>query len=94
MAEQFGAREVGSTVQPCPSKTRPKPVHWVEIELIGEDGKPIPGEAYRVTLPNGDVARGYLDQEGRAKVENIEDPGACQIAFPDLDAEAWDPVKP
>ena len=61
---------------------------WIEIELVGEDDEPIPGESSEITLPDGSVARGTLDQNGHARVEGFED-GSCKISFPDLDKDAW-----
>ena len=66
-------------------------VHWIEIELLDEDGNPVSGETYSITLPDGTtVADGTLDEKGRARVDNI-DPGTCKITFPNLDGEAWQP---
>ena len=62
---------------------------WIEIELVGEDDKPIPGEKYRITLPDDSVANGTLDQNGFARVDGIE-PGTCKVTFPDLDKDAWE----
>jgi type VI secretion system secreted protein VgrG len=65
---------------------------WIEIQLVGEDGKPIPGEPYKITLPDGTtVADGTLDDKGFARVDNI-DPGNCQVTFPNLDKDAWSPA--
>lgn len=61
---------------------------WIEIEMIGEDNKPIVGEAYRITLPDASVVEGTLDEKGFARVDGI-DPGNCKITFPKLDEEAW-----
>ena len=62
---------------------------WIEIELKDEQGKPVPGEPYEVTLPDGaTVASGTLDEKGFARVEGI-DPGTCKITFPRLDKDAW-----
>jgi type VI secretion system secreted protein VgrG len=62
---------------------------WIEIELVDEEGKPIPGERYEIKLPDGTtVAKGTLDQNGFARVSPI-DPGQCEITFPDLDKDAW-----
>ena len=61
---------------------------WIEIELLDEDGFPIPGEKYEVKLPDGRIATGTLDENGLARVEGFED-GACQVCFPDLDKETW-----
>jgi hypothetical protein len=47
--------------------------------------------AYRITLPDGSVAEGTLDENGFARVEGIV-PGTCQITFPSLDKEAWEKV--
>ena len=65
--------------------------HWIEIQLVDEDSKPVPGEAYKITLPDGTtVADGTLDDKGFARVSNI-DPGNCQVTFPNLDQDAWSP---
>lgn len=64
-------------------------VHWLEIVLQDEAGGPVSGEAYEVELPNGRKLRGRLDQRGAARVDGIEDPGACKVTFPNLDEAAW-----
>lgn len=64
--------------------------HWIEIELVDEDGEPVPGERYEVELPDGSVAGGSLDQNGKARIEGF-DPGQCKVTFPDLDKETWEP---
>ncbi|MFT3766501.1 MAG: hypothetical protein QM820_13460 [Minicystis sp.] len=56
---------------------------WITIELVGEDGKPIPGERYRISLPDGSLREGRLDDKGLARVRGIE-PGSCEVTFPDL----------
>ena len=62
---------------------------WIEIELVDEDDKPMPGEKYRVETPDGSVAEGTLNEQGVARIEGI-DPGDCKITFPNLDQEAWE----
>jgi type VI secretion system secreted protein VgrG len=64
---------------------------WIEVELIDEEDQPIPGEIYEITLPDGTVASGSLDDKGLARVEGFE-PGSCKISFPKLDQDAWEPV--
>jgi type VI secretion system secreted protein VgrG len=65
--------------------------HWIEIELLDSDGNPVPGEEYRITLPDGStVASGTLDGKGKARVEAI-DAGSCQVTFPKLDKTSWGP---
>lgn len=59
--------------------------HWIEIKLLDEAGKPVPGEPYQITLPDGTtIADGTLDENGFARVDNI-DPGTCKIVFPSRD---------
>jgi type VI secretion system secreted protein VgrG len=70
---------------------RDKKKSWIEIELVDDHKDPVPGEKYRITLPDGEtVAEGTLDEKGLARVDGIE-PGTCQITFPDLDKDAWKP---
>jgi type VI secretion system secreted protein VgrG len=65
--------------------------HWIEIQLNDDDGNPVPGEAYKITLPDGTtIADGTLDEKGYARVNNI-DPGTCQVTFPNLDKDTWAP---
>ncbi|MEO8380911.1 MAG: hypothetical protein ABI779_14700 [Acidobacteriota bacterium] len=65
---------------------------WIEIQLIGEDDKPIPDESYAVELPGGKVITGTLDAQGTARVSSIPG-GTCKVSFPDLDKDAWTPVE-
>ena len=88
MADGFAKTDVGALVQPCPQDST-DPMHWVEIELIGEDNQPIPWEEYQIVLPNQDVVKGFLDQQGYARADGIRSGGACNIRFPRLDTEAW-----
>jgi hypothetical protein len=64
---------------------------WIEIEMVGEDDEPIPGEKYKITLPDDSVAEGTLDEKGFARVEGFEK-GTCKVCFPDLDKEAWEKI--
>ncbi|MBX9601184.1 MAG: hypothetical protein K2X35_09270 [Bryobacteraceae bacterium] len=92
MPNAFSSRDVGSAFLRCPRPDQPKP-HWIEIQLIGEDGKPLPWEEYRVELPDGKVVKGFLDENGTARIEHISTPGSCKVSFEDLDQEAWETVQ-
>lgn len=64
---------------------------WIEIELVDEDDEPVPGEKYKVTLPDDSVAEGTLDNNGFVHIDGIE-PGTCKITFPELDKDVWEKV--
>jgi type VI secretion system secreted protein VgrG len=81
-------------VKPYKAETdddKDKKKSWIEIVLVDEVNEPVPGEAYRITLPDETVAEGTLDEKGFARVEGF-DPGTCKITFPKLDKEAWQPA--
>jgi type VI secretion system secreted protein VgrG len=84
---------VPSYTQPTHKPNSPhndKKTSWIEIELRDDDGDPVAGEKYRVTLTDGTtLAEGTTDDKGFARVGNI-DPGNCKVTFPNLDGEAWD----
>ena len=67
-----------------------KKKHWIEIKLADEAGKPVPGEAYQVILPDGaTAASGTLDENGFARVDDIDDAGSCKVIFPNRDKQSW-----
>jgi hypothetical protein len=79
------------SAQSRPHKPDKDKKSWIEIELVDKKNKPVPGEAYRLTLPDGEtVAEGTLDKKGFARVEGIE-PGTCKATFPNLEKQAWKP---
>ncbi|MDA1076895.1 MAG: hypothetical protein O3A63_19415 [Proteobacteria bacterium] len=69
-------------------ESKKEKLSWIEIELIDEADKPIAGERYEITLPDGSVTKGSLDSNGFARIDGI-DPGECQISWPNLDKDAW-----
>jgi hypothetical protein len=85
-----------SPAQPCgaaappPTVIAPQKKHFVAIEMHDEEGKPAAGESYKLTLPDGTVHEGTLDDKGRDRVDGI-DPGTCKITFTDLDKDSWGP---
>jgi type VI secretion system secreted protein VgrG len=88
---KYGSEKVEPHKKPTTSEEQAKKLSWIEIKLVDEDGEPVPGEAYRVTLPDGEtVAEGTLDDKGYARVEGFE-PGQCQVTFPNLDESVWEP---
>jgi uncharacterized protein (DUF2345 family) len=63
------------------------PRTWIEAALVDMDGQPMPGERYRITLPDGTAHEGRLDAYGRVRLDQIV-AGEAVIVWPDLDAEA------
>jgi hypothetical protein len=80
----FSDQPIGEAVVDCPLAKKRKPPGWLELELVNEDGSPVPWAEYRVVLPGGAVAKGYLDRNGFARLEGLH-PGSCEIAFPNVD---------
>jgi uncharacterized protein (DUF2345 family) len=63
---------------------------WFEVKLEDVEGKPVAGEPYKVTLPDGTVSEGTLDDKGKARIDGI-DPGSCKVTFPNMDKTVWKP---
>jgi len=76
----------------APVSEVPIETHWIEIEMVGEDDKPIPGVRYEVKQSDGrTVASGRLDRLGFIRA-TVPESGTYLISFPDLDKEAWERV--
>jgi len=81
------AGKYGSTPV-TPYKQDSEKKSWVRIKLVDQEDQPIPGEPYRVKLPDGSVAQGSLDDKGEAYISGIDD-GDCEVTFPERDKRAW-----
>lgn len=57
---------------------------FIGLTLVDTQGKPVPGAAYDVTLPDGSHVKDHLDAAGKVRIEGI-DPGSCTVAFPAID---------
>ncbi len=96
-ARSSSSGQQGQSEKPEPAKTEPKkapekekPVYSAEFELVGEDGKGVAMEKFRVTLPDGSVREGVTDLQGKIKIDDIETQGSCKISFPELDQDCWE----
>jgi hypothetical protein len=86
------------TIPDEPELVAPEPVqneivdtHGVMIELIDAEGNPVPGEPFRIKLPDGSIITDTLDDEGKAHITGIEQPSTCQVCFYKRDAAIWAP---
>lgn len=79
---------------PIPPSPKPGPPQkektFIEIVLLDQDGKPVAGERFVITLPDGAKVNGNLDAKGFKRVDGI-DPGTCDVEFPDIDGREWGP---
>lgn len=65
-----------------------EPDTWIAIELVDEDGAPVPNVPYRIETPDGRVLTGLTNDRGRARQDGIY-PGNCKVSFPELHAPDW-----
>lgn len=63
-----------------------RPLSWIHIRLVDQNGEPIGREAYEVRTPEGLIVRGRLNESGEATLDGI-DPGHCEVKFPHLSYE-------
>ncbi len=86
---RFGAAASGPRVGGyVPEFTPDERLTWIEIELYDTADRPVTGQRYRITLPDGSTREGRLDGRGFARIDGI-DPGTCRVTFPDLHKGDW-----
>jgi len=88
--------EPGSTKLERPSgseqsESETEETHWVGLKLKDDQGNPVPGEPFRLKLPDGTVVEGKLDAKGKVEIRGVP-AGKCQVCFPKIDSEDWRPV--
>lgn len=83
-------RRAGPITEEIPWNAAPEYLPgWIEIRLQDEDGRPVPRARYRVRLPNRQLRRGRLDQDGFARLDRIPS-GRCEVSFPEYDYSSWE----
>lgn len=65
---------------------------WIELHLVDEEGSPVSGERIAVRFPDGSETQGYLDADGRWRLDGIPS-GTYQVCFPDVDG-VWRSARP
>jgi hypothetical protein len=89
MANGYGTAKLDTADQSCAKKDE----HWIEVELVGRDDKPIAWEKYAIKLPDGTTSTGRLDAFGWIRIDGIKPGGMCQVSFPELDTKVWQPIE-
>ena len=65
-----------------------EPTHYISIELVDDEDKPVPNEPYEVTSSDDEVHPGNLDDKGKARIERLP-AGNCKITFPEIPGQEW-----
>jgi type VI secretion system secreted protein VgrG len=65
--------------------------HFIEFQLFDKNGDPVPGEPFRVRLPDKSLRTGTLDNEGKVRFERICG-GNATICFTGMDENEWKPL--
>jgi len=68
-----------------------EPTAWIAIELVDDEGNPVPSVDYRIECDDGRVRTGTTNWDGKAREEGLHD-GNCKVSFPGLNAPDWKKV--
>ena len=66
----------------------PVDLHAIEITVVNALDQPAVGVYYELRTPDGRTRTGTTDSNGLIKLDDIEQPGDCELVFPDVDAQA------
>jgi hypothetical protein len=64
------------------------PTAWIVIELVDDDGNPVPNVDYKIKCDDGRVRTGTTNWEGKAREDGLND-GNCKVSFPGLNGPDW-----
>ena len=78
--------------KPPPAAAKVPKKTWIEIELVGEDGKGIKNEDYLIVTADGKEYTGKTDRNGSVRLEEIPE-GDCTVSFPSMDQDAWEEIE-
>jgi hypothetical protein len=68
-----------------------EPTAWIAIELVDDEGNPVPDATYRVVCSDGRVRTGTTNMDGKAREDGLTD-GDCKVYFPALNPPDWKKV--
>lgn len=80
------ARPNQAVVQPCADDP-----HWIEFELVDAGGNPVPGEPFRIRLPDQSLRTGTTDRDGKVRFDGII-AGEGKVCYTGHDLKEWRPA--
>jgi hypothetical protein len=75
-------------LSPSPAGDTEPVLTWISIELVDEDGNPLDGEDYEISLSDGSTHKGKT--KGPFRKDQIPE-GVCSVKFPNLHKNYWRP---
>jgi hypothetical protein len=78
--------------EPKPLPPRSETEHYIVVEAVGADERPVAGLRLELLIADGEVKPARTDREGITRVERIQ-AGRVVIRVLDLDGEAWRPLE-
>jgi hypothetical protein len=88
--EVFVPKGLEADVEPLgPEDAAEEELTYIEVEIVDQDGNPVAGRAYTLTLPDGTKQTGRVPTSGILHVGDLE-PGSGQIDFNVDDGDAQD----
>ena len=76
--------------QQAAPKSAEEALSWIALEVVDDQGKPIPNLRYEMITPDGRRLTGTVGADGKARIEAIKK-GTCKIEFPELPDDSWKP---
>lgn len=83
--QQSAEQEAGGGAAGCPAP----PAHAVEVQVVGEDDRPLPETAVELRKSEQEVVRGRTDTGGVARFDGMEE-RAYRLGLYELDQDAWE----
>jgi hypothetical protein len=65
-----------------------EPTSWISVELVDDDGNPVPNMPFQVTDPDGKVWNATTNMAGKARLDGMN-AGSCKVTFTTLEDVAW-----
>ncbi len=87
---QCNPKAAAAVARRIPPPTPATGTAWVEVEVVDNDGKPLPYQKVRVIDGGGTPRIAFSDSKGIARVDGMAK-GECKITLADLDKSSWEP---